>query len=407
VRQTVRLGRIAGIPIGANAGVLVIVAILLVGLAAAQFPAAAPGRGGAAYLLAAAVTVVVFLASLLAHELAHALVAQANGVRVEAITLWLLGGVAQLRGQLRTPRAELAVAVVGPLTSLLLGGVFWVARAGLAAAGADVLIVAAAGYLALVNVLLAVFNLLPAAPLDGGRVLRAAVWQVTGDEIRSAVVASRAGRVLGYALIVLGVAVVLLTPGLGGLWWALIGWFLVHAASAEEEHARLSQRLGGVRVGDVMARDPVTVAPQATVAEVVDTHVLRYRFSTYPLTDEAGRLIGLATLNRIRAVAPAERGHTRLIDVACPPEQVPTARADEQLLDLLPRMAGCSDGRAVVLDPADRVVGIVSPSDISRTLAVTDLRPAEPYPMRGADLNVAPPEGVPSGRMAPGSALSG
>lgn len=407
MRQTLRLGRVAGIQIGANAGVLVIVAILVVGLAAAQFPAAEPGRGGGAYLLAAAVTVVLFLASLLAHELAHALVAQANGVRVETITLWLLGGVAQLRGRLRTPRAELAVAVVGPLTSLLLGGVFWLVRVGLAAAGADRLVVAAASYLALVNVLLAVFNLLPAAPLDGGRVLRAAVWRATGDEVRSAIVASQAGRALGYALIVLGVAVVLLTPGLGGLWWALIGWFLVHAASAEEEHARLSRRLGGVRVGEVMARDPVTVPPQATVAEVVDTHVLRYRFSTYPLTDEAGRLVGLATLNRIRAVAPDERGRTRLIDVACPPEQVPTARADEPLLDLLPRLAGCSDGRAVVVDAADRVVGIVSPSDISRALVVTDLRPAEPYPVRGADLNVAAPERAAGGRIAPGPALPG
>jgi Zn-dependent protease/CBS domain-containing protein len=385
VRQTLRLGSVAGIRIGANGGVLVIAAIILFGLAAARFPAEYPGRGALAYLTAAAVAVVLFFASLLAHELAHALVAQANGVRVDAITLWLFGGVAQLHGELRSPGADFGVAVVGPATSLVLGGLFGGLAAVLSAAGADGLVVSAAAYLALVNIVLAVFNLLPAAPLDGGRVLRAAIWKATGDRVRAAVIAARAGRGLGFGLILVGVGLVLLTGALSALWWALIGWFLVNAARAEEEYANLSQRLRGVRVADVMSPSPVTVPPEATLAEFIPSTVMHHRFSTYPLTDAEGRLIGLATLNRIRAVPAEDRDRTRLADIACPPDQVPTARPEEPLIELLPRLAGCTDGRAVVVDAADRVIGLVSPSDVSRTLALADLH-ARPHQMPGTSM---------------------
>jgi CBS domain-containing protein len=242
----------------------------------------------------------------------------------------------------------------------------------------DGLVAATLGSLALINVLLAVFNLMPAAPLDGGRVLRAAVWAATGDRVRAAVLAARAGRFLGLVLIVFGFAQVLLFGALGGLWLALIGWFLVTAAQAEEQHTVLNQRLRGVRVRDAMGPPPVTAIPDATVAQFIDDVVLRQQFSTYPLVDDGGGLAGLVTLNRIRRVPVEERAQTRLHDIATPPAEVPTGRPDEPLVDVLPRLAAAGDGRAVVVDDAGRVVGLISPRDITAATIRAELRDGEP-----------------------------
>jgi Zn-dependent protease/CBS domain-containing protein len=384
----VRLGRIGGIPVGANAGVIVIILLVAMGLAFGRLPFLHPGRAPASYVVAGLVAALLFVGSLLAHELAHAFVARRRGIEVESITLWLLGGVAQLRSEARTPADEFVVAVVGPLTSAVLGAGFGAVALGLDAAGADGLISASAGYLAATNVVLAVFNLIPAAPLDGGRVLRAGVWRFTGDRVRAAQVAAGAGRVFGLLLVVLGIAQVLFGGSLAGLWLALIGWFLVQAATAEAQHAVLGRRLHGVLVGDVMTPGPVTTVPDRTVAAFIDEIVLHRPFSSYPIVDGSGRLSGLVTVNRIRAVPVERRATVRLGEIACAPAQVPTAIPTEPLVNLLARMSGCADGRAVVVDPAGRVVGIVSPRDISRAVSVADLHATHPYPPRGADLNV-------------------
>ncbi len=387
--ETFRLGRIAGIRVGVNASVLVIVAIIAAGLALGRFPLVLPGRSGLAYAAAALVAAVAFLASLLAHELAHALVARRNGVEVEGITLWLLGGVARLRGGARTPGAEFRIAGVGPLTSLVLAalstGVALVARA----AGADGLPVAVLDYLAVINLSLALFNLVPAAPLDGGRLLRALLWWRRGDPWSSAVTASRAGRLFGFALIALGALQLVTGRGLGGLWLGLIGLFLVNAATAEEQQAHVSARLGGLQVGRVMSGPVLTADPDQPVEQFLHEVVLVHRFSTYPLVGSDGALAGLVTLNRLRAVPPAARATTRLRDVACPPSEIPVGRPDEPLLDLLSRMQGCTDGRAVVLD-GGRVVGVVSPSDVTRTLQLADLAAAGRHPAAGGGADVAP-----------------
>lgn len=378
MRATLSLGRWAGVPVGANAGVLVILVLVGVGLGVWHFPAVYPGEPAWAYVAAGAAAALLLVASILIHELSHAVVAQANGITVDRIVLWLLGGVAQLRGEPRTPGVDLAVAAVGPLTSVALGGVFGIAAvAGLALTG-EGLATATLAYLAAINVLLAVFNLVPAAPLDGGRVLRAVLWWITGDRPRAAVTAARAGRFFGVFLIVLGIAGGLLLGWLGGLWLALIGFFLVNAAMAEEQSVVVGQQLQGVRVRDVMSADPVSAPASARVAEFVEEVVLRQRFSTYPLVDPSGRLSGLVTLNRIREVPPAERAERTLQEIACPPAEVPAARPDEQLVDLLPRMSGCADGRAVVLDNDDRVIGLISPRDISQVAALADLRRGGP-----------------------------
>lgn len=379
--ESFSLGRIAGIRVGAHWSVLAILALIAVGLAAGRLPLVAPGRSGLAYAVAGLVTALVFLASLLAHEVSHALVALRNGLGVDRITLWLFGGVALLRGEAASPGADLRIAGVGPAVSALLGLAFGGIAALAAGAGAGPLVVAALGWLAVINVILALFNLIPAAPLDGGRVLRAAVWRRTGDRHRAALIAARAGRVLGIALVAIGLAEVVLLRGFGGLWLALLGWFLVTAARAEEQYTVQQRALAGVPVADVMTPDPTTAPPELSVQRFIDDYLMSARFSALPLLDHADRLVGLVTVNRIRQVPAPDRAGTRLLDVACPPNEVPVAAPEEPLTDLLPRMAGCTDGRAAVLDSDGRLVGIVSPSDVARAVQSGELRSrAEPVP---------------------------
>ncbi|MGI5270203.1 site-2 protease family protein [Nonomuraea sp. CA-218870] len=392
MRSTIPLGRIYGIQVGMNISVLVIVAILVFGLAFGRFPLAFPDLPVAAYLAAGVVAALLFMASLLAHEVAHALMARRHGIEVARITLWLLGGLAELRGEPRSPRADLQIAVVGPLTSVAAGLVFGAVAALVQVFGGPPLVVGLFVYLAAVNVLLAVFNLIPAAPLDGGRVLRAALWWRWGDRGRAAVAAARAGRVFGYALIAIGFTQIVFGAGFNGLWLALIGLFLVNAASAEEQQARLGSALRGVRVSDVMSADPVVSRPDETVAGLIEEVVLSRRLSTYPLVDRDGGFAGLVTLNRVRQVPPRARAATRLAEIACPPGEVPAATPEEPLMDLLPRMAGCADGRAVVLDPGGRLVGLLTPTDVSRVIQTAGLHSvADPYHAPGgADLAVPP-----------------
>ncbi|MGW5411061.1 site-2 protease family protein [Actinomadura geliboluensis] len=388
MRESIRLGRIAGVRVGVNYSVLLIVVILVFGLAFGRFPQAHPGLATWAYVVAGLVSAILLLVSLLVHELAHAVVARRNGIEVSGITLWLLGGVAELRGEPRSAGADLRIAGVGPLASLAVGGVFAAAAAVAAAATGAGLGVETLTYLAGINVILAVFNLVPAAPLDGGRVLRAYLWWRRGDRTAAAVTAARAGRFFGYLLIAIGFLQFVLGLGFGGLWLALIGLFVVGAASSEEQQARVNAALHGIRVGEVMTRDPVVADAEQPVQALIDEIVLTHRFSTYPLVED-GRLAGLVTLNRVRATPPEERSTLRLADIACPPDQVPTAHPDDPLTDLLPRMAGCTDGRAVVLGGGNQVVGLVSPSDISRAMQTSDFRGSHPYPPpRGADMTL-------------------
>ncbi|MEU1749714.1 site-2 protease family protein [Micromonospora arida] len=381
MRASFRLGRVAGVPVGVNWSVLVIFALIAWGLAANQFPRSYPDRSPVAYLLAGLAAAVVFFVGLLAHEVSHAVVAKRNGLTVDGITLWLFGGVAELRGEPRDPGAELRIAGVGPLVSLLIGAFFGAIAAVLALAGQGGLLFGAVAWLAGINVLLAIFNVLPAAPLDGGRLLRAAVWKATGDRTRASVVAARAGWVLGVLLIGLGLWQFLSGVGFGGLWLALIGWFLIGAAGMEERQARTGTALRGIRVGDVMTSQPQTASAEMTVADFVDHYLFAYRHSALPLTED-GRPIGLVTVDRVRGVPPERRASTTLAEVACRADQLVLAQPGEQLNDLLPRLSECADGRALVVTEDGHLTGIVSPSDISRAVQRSTLRTPTSTPSR-------------------------
>ncbi|PRX48639.1 Zn-dependent protease [Prauserella shujinwangii] len=384
---TIKLGRIGGVQVGVHWSVLGILAILVVALGFARWPQLLPGYPWYVYVFAALVGAVLFLGSLLAHEVSHAIVARRNDIPVEGITLWLLGGVARLRGEARTPGAELRIAAAGPLTSVAVAVFFALVTGLLVLADAPDLVSAIAGYLAAVNVVLAVFNLVPAAPLDGGRILRAALWKWRGDRTRAAIWSARAGRGFGLFLIFLG-AWRLLFAGFGdGLWWILIGLFITSMASAEERQAEFGSAVAGVRVRDVMTPDPDTTDGESTVADFLRDVALARRHSAFPLLDQAGRLQGLITLNRLKQVPPDRRETTPLREVACPPGEIAMAEPDEPVSDLLERLGGCADGRALVFSEGN-LVGIVSPSDISRLVTLRGLDTG--WSRGGADVTTSP-----------------
>ncbi|MEO3763278.1 site-2 protease family protein [Streptomyces sp. B8F3] len=365
MRATFTLGRIAGIRIGVHWSVVLIFGIILVGLAQGQLPDADPGRPRVLYWAAGLVAAVVFFVSLLAHELAHAVVARRNGVSVDDIVLWLLGGAARLKSEASNPGAELRIAGVGPLVSLLLGGLFVLGTWLVHLASAPDLVVQVMGWLAGINLLLAVFNALPAAPLDGGRLLRALLWWRTGDRLRATAGATAAGRALGWVLIVLGFVVFLRGGAFGGLWLALIGWFLVGAATAEGRQAQLRGVLSGVPVRNAMTPDPVVVPEALDVAHLLDDPL--YRHSAFPVLGESGEPVGLVTLRGAGHVRPDHGGTVSVGEVMVPLPELVVVGPDDSLADLLPRMEPGPEHRVLVTEEG-RLVGILSLSDISRTV---------------------------------------
>jgi len=378
MNESIRFGTFRGIAIGCNWSVLAIAALLAWGLAGGYLPDAAPGYSTAEYWLVAAFAVVLFLGSLLAHELGHSLVALRQGVQVDSITLWLFGGVARLRGEAATSTAELKIATAGPAVSVTATVVFGLGAAALGAANAPDLAFDTLAWLALVNGMLAIFNLAPAAPLDGGRILHALVWGATGDRYRATRVATGAGRIFGYVLI--GVGILMVAGGyLGGAWLALVGWFVISAASAEATHALIATALAGVKVRDVMTAHPVVVRAEHSIDRLLEDAFLRHHCSSFPVVDEDAHVLGLLTLRRVRDLPPDDRSTNTAGDVAIPLTRTAIVGPDDSLVDVLehadPETAG--DGRMLVFDNG-HLVGIVSPTDVNRAIQMAALRGNRP-----------------------------
>ena len=374
MRDNVRLGKVAGFPVALNWSVLLIVLLLAWVLAEGVLPQTAPGHATGTYWFVGVIGALLLICSLLAHELAHAVVARRAGVEVGGLTLWMLGGVASLRGEAPTPREDFRIAAAGPATSLALSGVFGVAWLVLAATDQPDLLVGVTGWLAGINLVLAVFNLVPGAPLDGGRILRAALWQHSGDRYRAAAAATTAGQVVAFGLVALGMLSLLAGDSVGGLWMVLLGWFLLVAARAEQASGTAEHVLHGVVVGDVMSTPVQTADGDLSVAQFIEKHVLSGRHSAYPVVDPHGTVVGLVTLDRLRDVPPARRTTTAVRDASLPLEHVAAAQPRDALTEVLPRVTRESGGRALVFDQG-RLVGIVSPADVTRVLESRALLP--------------------------------
>ena len=375
--EHIRLAKVSGFPVSVHWSVLVILWLFTWSLAS-SLPRAAPGHSAGAYWLAGVIGAVVLLASLLAHELSHAVVARRAGIKVSGVTLWMLGGIASLGSEAKTPKTEFRVAVSGPVTSLTLAAVFAGVAAGLHALGVAPIVVGVAWWLSGINLLLGLFNLLPGAPLDGGRILRAYLWRRHGDPVRAAVGAARAGRILGFTLIGLGLLELVTGALVSGVWMAFIGWFLLTAARTEETQVLTRQSLAGVRVADAMTAHPHTAPGGISVEDFIHRYLLGDRHSAYPVEGPDGSITGLITLAQLRGVAPNARATTLVRDAAIPLHQVPTAAPHEPLTALLERLAPKAGNRALVVD-AGHVVGIITATDITRLIDVRGLdlpRPA-------------------------------
>lgn len=377
MEQSIRIGRIAGVDVGFNWSLLVVAWLIAWSLAVGRFPEQFPGHEPGTYWFVALLTSLLFFACLLAHELGHAVVARRAGVKVDGITLWLFGGVARLRGEAVTPEAELRIAAVGPAISLVLGALFALLALGLDLSGTDGLTVGAPAWLALINTVLAIFNLVPAFPLDGGRVLRAILCRRSGNRIAATHTAARAGRLFAYVLLGLGIVEFAYGAGIGGLWFVFLGWFLMGAAQAEESQTLLRASLRDIRVEDIMSPHPVTVPDRLSVQTFIDNYVMTARFSAFPLRDERGEIVGLITLARVKKVPSDERATTSVASIACPRSEVAVGAPHDPVTELLERMQGGSDGRALVF-AGNELVGIVTSRDVQRAFERAGLRAGIP-----------------------------
>ncbi|HUC38316.1 MAG TPA: site-2 protease family protein [Acidimicrobiales bacterium] len=374
MRQSIRLGSYRGVPIGVHWSVALIFGLLTWELAEIVFPGAYTGSR-ATYWVAALVAALLFFASLLAHEISHAVVARRHGVSVRSITLWLFGGVAQLGGEALSPGADFRIAAAGPGTSLLLVAAFAGVQGLFGAAGVHGLVEAVPSWLWKINLLLAAFNLIPAAPLDGGRILRAGLWLRSHDRIKATVVAARVGRAFGIALVALGVVIVFRYDDVYGWWPAFLGWFLFVAARGEEMAAVARRGLQGLRVADVMTAQPPAIASSTSVADLVHRHLPWFRTDAVAVVGPTGWLEGILPLDRIRAVHPLSHADTPIGSLAIPIAAVPVARPDEPVDALLQRMAAAGGVPAVVLDADNRLAGIVTPANLDRQVHLSASRP--------------------------------
>lgn len=373
MRQTVPLGRVAGIRVGMHWSVLVMVILIGWVLGTQVLPAMTPHQPAAAYWAVAVPCAAMFMAALLAHELAHSLVARRCGVPVTSITLWALGGISQLGGQPPTARADLQIAVAGPVTSLGAGLVFGGLAAAVRAGGGPGIAVAALAWLAAMNVILAAFNLLPGAPLDGGRILRAFLWRRYGNRVRAAQSAAAAGRVLGAALMALGAAEILLWADLGGLWLALIGLFVMSAAAAEATAETAVAALAGIRAGEVMTPDPDVGGIWMSVSDFIDRIVLNSAQVAFPVIGPGGSLAGAIDVGRLGRVPPAGRATTTLGQIMTPVPPAYLATPDDPAAQLLNRPPLADDLAAIVISNGT-IVGIVTVTRLRQIIRREALR---------------------------------
>lgn len=369
MNHNIKLIRVAGIQVSAHWSWLIVFALISWTLASTVFPSQDPHLSKPTYVAMGLVAAIVFFASLLLHELGHAFQARREGVEVEGITLWLFGGVAQLKGMFPSAGAELRIAVAGPAVSALLGGLL-VGIGSINALGA--VVGGVASWLGYINLLVLAFNLLPALPLDGGRVLHALLWRRSGDFTRATRIAANAGRVFGYLLIGLGMLLFMGQGAWSGAWFVFLGWFLLQAAAAEGRYALLRDALGDLRVRDLMVRQPETVDADLSLAEFMDSVAHLHHFTTYPVTGD-GHVVGLLPFASVARVPRARWSDTSVRTSMVPFAEVRTVRDDAPLIEALTVLAPGTLDRALVLS-GDQVVGLLSITDVGRLVAAASQR---------------------------------
>jgi Zn-dependent protease len=359
---TIELVRVFGFPVRIHASWLVIFLLLAWSLATGWFPTQHEGLTTATYWAMGLVGSLGLFVSILLHELSHSVVAQRFGLPIQGITLFLFGGVAQMSDEPSSPRQELLIAVAGPLASVVIAAVCWGLTAAGQAAGWPVSITAVTGYLAFLNVILVAFNLLPAFPLDGGRVFRALLWAWKGSLREATRIAAAWGTGFGTALIALGILSVLGGSLLGGVWFALIGLFLRNAAQMGYQQVILKKLLEGEPVRRFAQTRVVTVPPGLNVQDLVESYVYQHHFNAYPVV-ENGVLRGIVTLRDVKSVPREEWDRTRVAHILTPASDENSVSPDVDAMEALAKMGQSGATRLMVVRDG-QLEGILSLKDL-------------------------------------------
>ncbi len=355
------LMRVAGIRIVIDPTWLFIFLLVVISLAGSYLPEAAPQLSIAAAWILSVVAALCLFASVLLHELSHALLARRAGIKVPRIRLFLFGGVSEMAAEPHEPRAELRIAAAGPITSLTLGSACLILiRTGMVPEPTALHVLLQ--YVASANLLLGLFNLMPGLPLDGGRILRAWLWSRHGNLMRATRTAGRAGVAIGYLFIGLGLVSLALRGFLPGIWFLFIGGFLARAAASSYETAMLRDLLTGVRVRQLMTRDVVTVEDHISLEELVHDHFLLRPHSAYPAMNE-GRLVGMIAIGQVRQVPRDQWVRTPVRQVMTPVERCAPVRPEDECLPILERMIR-EDLSPLPVEQEGRLVGILSRRDV-------------------------------------------
>ncbi|MBI4337629.1 MAG: site-2 protease family protein [Chloroflexi bacterium] len=369
MRGSVRLGKVWGIPLEVHTSWLVIFVLVSVSLAqlfGERFPFWSVGqRWGVAVL-----TSLLLFASVLVHELAHSVVAVWRGIPVRGITLFIFGGVSHIAREASTPGVELLIAVVGPLLSLTLGVLF--SLLAFAFREGNSMVYAVSSYLGYANLVLGVFNLVPGFPLDGGRVLRAAVWRASGNYHRATRVAATTGQAIGILFIVLGILLALFVSGalISGLWLVLIGWFLESAAATSYRQLRLREVLQGYVARDLMTSDCATVSPDVSIQEMVEQRVLVSGARCFLVT-EADRTYGLVTIHSVREVPRTRWAETPVRQVMTPTEHLVTVSPNDEAYHLMEVMDQANVNQVPVVQDGN-IIGLVTREGVIHFLRVRE-----------------------------------
>ncbi|MDD5038917.1 MAG: site-2 protease family protein [Dehalococcoidales bacterium] len=366
MKGSFRLGRIASIEIGVHYTWFLALFLIAWSLAEGLFPQSYPGWDKATYWTIGLLATLLLFGSVVTHEIAHSLVANARGLRVRNITLFIFGGVSNIESEPEQPKVEFAMAIVGPLTSLALAGIFWGLAQVVGAKGTP--LAAMLDYLSMVNALLAGFNLLPGFPLDGGRVLRSIIWQTTGDLTKATNIAANVGRVFGWGFMALGVFYMLGGNFLSGLWIAFIGWFLSGSADASRREMTLKDHLTGVRVKDVMNTTMECVDNRTSVDELVRENFIQHGRRAVPICKDT-QLIGIVTLTDVKKLPQQKWAQTPVEEIMTRPP-LHTVGQDDDLNAAMKLLAQYSLNQVPVLSNG-HLVGLLSRADIIRYLQLS------------------------------------
>jgi Zn-dependent protease len=366
----IKLFRIAGIRIIIDYSWFIVFALVVWSLSAGYLPSRYPGESPQGYWVAGTAAALLFFLSILLHELAHSLVALRSGIHIPSITLFVFGGVSRLSEEAKDPRTEFRVAIVGPLSSLALALGFRLVATQLQATE-PALTVAIFEYLAWINLALALFNLVPGFPLDGGRVLRAFWWWRTGSLERATRVASNWGRGFAITLIILGAVQIFAGALLGGLWLIFIGMFLRGAAEAGYQQLIIKQSFDDVRVSEVMVQDVVTVSPELTLDRLVSEYFLRTGYGGFPVLND-GTPVGLVSVSNVKNLLPDQLPKLTVKDVMRPLEEGCLIEPGATLTEALGKMAVGGLGRLLVVQTGS-LRGMITKTGVIRLLEMRKL----------------------------------